>query len=233
MANAAMWDIGQYGNWHSFSSADATSIPAGEYILEVNNEWGAETANAPYDELKKQTLRIASPVKASIENMTHSQAIRALSKGKADWFAKGVCPAYTSRDMGAGKSLAEYATLTAAAGASQFAVSLDQAGWSAYWCEKGTFTPDLTNFSGLMDIYDVLPTPSPMPAATAPADATPTNGGTGNVAPTPTLVPEPAATPVDNSATAAWVSSDPNLSMITDYLGKSGWTTWNSYDYRV
>jgi len=227
------WDIGGAGNSHSFTKADGSMIPAGEYVLELLNTWNAAANQSPYDELKKQTLRLASPVKVAVEAMTHSQAIRALSKGTVDWSQKGSCPAYIARDMGAGKSLAEYAALATAAGASQFAVSLDQKGWSAYWCDKGAFTPDLNNWSGLMDIYDVLPWANPMPAATAPADATTTNGGTGNTPPTPAVVPAPAAVPVANTATDAWVASDPNLKLCRDHLATQGWTPYTGYDYRV
>jgi len=53
MADKLLWDIGQSGNWHSFTKADGNKIPKGEYILEVNNEWYTETNASPYSELKK------------------------------------------------------------------------------------------------------------------------------------------------------------------------------------
>ena len=59
--------------------------------------------------------------------------------------------------LGKGLTLFEYHNLTIAAGKTQFMVALDQAGWNAYWCEEGAFTPDLESWSGLMDIYEVLP----------------------------------------------------------------------------
>ena len=61
MVEPERWSVGQEGNYHSFTSADGAVLPKGEYILEVKNLWFPETENYPYNELKKQTLRLASP----------------------------------------------------------------------------------------------------------------------------------------------------------------------------
>jgi len=152
--------MGQSGNWHSFTKADGDKIPKGEYILEINDEWKAGSNAAGNTDLKKQTLRIASPVKVAFENVTHKQAIRTLSMGKADWVQKATCPSYTTRSMGKGKSLSEYAVLAKAAGATQFMYSLDQQTWDAYWCKDSEITAKSNaDWGNLMDIYKVNATP--------------------------------------------------------------------------
>lgn len=149
-ADANLWDIGQSGNWHSFpESANDKKMPKGEYILQVRNTWSNALDWAGYGDLKNQTLRIASPVKVAFENMSKDDAIKSLSMGKVGYSVKGSCPAYNSRSLGPNKSLAEYAALAKAKGATQFMHALDQPQWGAYWCEKGAFTPNPNDWSGL------------------------------------------------------------------------------------
>lgn len=96
--DAAMWDLGQPGNAKIFTAADGSKMPAGEYILQISNEWNANTSDSRYTDLKKQTIRLASPVKVGIDAMTEDQAMRVLSKGKARLSNKGkACPGYNSR----------------------------------------------------------------------------------------------------------------------------------------
>jgi len=149
-----LWDIGQAGNYHMFTTTDAAKIPKGEYILQVKAEWGAETEANPV--LKDMNLLVASPTSVMVDLVSDADAIKVLSMGKATLNAVGACPAYSSRKFDSGKTLAEYSDLAKAAGASQFMYAMDNAAWGAYWCDKGAYTLDASNFSGLMSIYDVL-----------------------------------------------------------------------------
>ena len=113
-----LWDIGQAGNYHMFTTTDAAKIPKGEYILQVKAEWGAETEANPV--LKDMNLLVASPTSVMLDLVSDADAIKVLSMGKATLNADGSCPAYNSRKLGSGKTLAEYADLAKAKGASQF-----------------------------------------------------------------------------------------------------------------
>ena len=149
-----LWDVGQSGNYHMFTKTDAAKIPKGEYIIQVKAQWDAKTEANPI--LKDMNLLVASPTSVMLDLVSDADAIKVLSMGKATLNADGACDAYTSRKFDSGKTLAEYADLAKAAGASQFMYAMENAAWGAYWCDKGKYTLDKANFSGLMSIYDVL-----------------------------------------------------------------------------
>jgi hypothetical protein len=155
--NSAMWDLGQSGNYHKFTSADGAKMPKGEYILQINDEWYDNKMNLSANaDLKKQTIRLASPVKVGIDVMTEDQAIRVLSMGKAKMKNKGMaCPAYNSAALGTGKTLSELVDLAVAAGQTEFMFSQTQGHWNAYYCKAGTYTPS-AGWSGHMNIFEVM-----------------------------------------------------------------------------
>lgn len=40
-AHAAMWDLGDSGNWHLFKTG--STIPAGDYVIKINADWNAKS----------------------------------------------------------------------------------------------------------------------------------------------------------------------------------------------
>lgn len=49
--NKAMWDLGQSGNWHKFTSKDGAKMPKGEYVLKITEKWSPNTTG-DYADLK-------------------------------------------------------------------------------------------------------------------------------------------------------------------------------------
>jgi len=119
-----LWDVGQSGNHHMFTTADAAKIPKGEYIIQVKAQWRGQTAANPV--LKDMNLLVASPTPVMLDLLSDADAIKVLSRGKATLNADGSCPAYGSRKLPSGKTLAEYADLAKAKGASQFMYAMEQ-----------------------------------------------------------------------------------------------------------
>jgi len=117
------WDIGQAGNKHMFTTADAAKIPKGEYIIQVKAQWRGQTAANPV--LKDMNLLVASPTPVMLDLLSDADAIKVLSRGKATLNADGSCPAYGSRKLPSGKTMAEYADLAKAKGASQFMYAME------------------------------------------------------------------------------------------------------------
>ena len=117
------WDIGQSGNKHMFTTADAAKIPKGEYIIQVKARWYAKTEANPL--LKDMNLLVASPTPVMLDLLSDADAIKVLSRGKATLNADGSCPAYGSRKLPSGKTMAEYADLAKAKGASQFMYAME------------------------------------------------------------------------------------------------------------
>ena len=77
-----------------------------------------------------------------------------------------------------------------------------------------------------------------------PLDASPTNGGTGNTPPTPTVLPEATPTPddpptptpeseVEPATPKHWIATDPNIEMLTERLDRKNWNEYFNYDFRV
>ena len=103
-------------------------------------------------------LMIASPSGVTVETMTSKKAIELASKGKASYNTRGACSRSNSRYLAPGKSLAEYADLTRAAGYKQFTTALTDTRYGVYMCKDG-WTATLNGSRERYDIYDVLTPP--------------------------------------------------------------------------
>lgn len=181
------------------------------------------------------TVRVSSPVKVVMEQLSADQATRAMSGGNVKSNRSGVsCEAYGNRHMGSGKSMADYGKLAAAAGATQFMFAPTQTQWGAYWC-SATFPENTTNFSSLMNIYDVISPPQPVAPMADPGNNTPAPTPVP-AAPTPTPAPAkptPEPTPVKPVVPAKWAPTDPNYLYLKNKMAGKSWNAWYGYDYRV
>lgn len=101
----AMWDLGDSGNWKLWNEDDGSTVPAGEYVVSISPDWRAGAIANPV--LKEMTIRVSSPVKCAMEQMDNDKAVLASSAGTAKIdLANNSCPAYGSRNLGTGKTLA-------------------------------------------------------------------------------------------------------------------------------